>query len=111
MQKSHTKHITVEIAVKIEYVTLDGRFGCVFKCRPDADVCYALSPSAVDQRGSSINAVTRDDAIVWFEVGGRKADRVATAVTANDHSLDAVRAAKHPPGEIDPALGQEFTDL
>ena len=65
---------------------------------------------AVDQRCGGVNAVVRDDAVVRFQIGRRKADGVAASVAADDDALDAVRPAEHPAGKIDSSLGQSLAN-
>ena len=48
VQKPQSKHISVQIALEVEYIGFDRRVGIGFKCGTETDVCNTLSPFTVN---------------------------------------------------------------
>src|SRR5215213_7242804 len=95
IQKSHTHNIAVKITVPVHYVGLNRRFRGVRKRRSQPHIRHAPAPLSINQRAGHVNAVPGYDAVVWVEVGRRKAQLVPAFRASLDTALDAVRTAQH----------------
>src|SRR5437762_10497597 len=95
MEKSDAKYIAIQLAVKIEDVRFDRRFGIDAERGSDANICNASPPNTVDQCGGCIGAVFRDDAIMRMEISRRKTDALTATIAADNDAFDTIRAAEH----------------
>src|SRR5687768_13144326 len=66
VQESNAKNVPIKIAVEIENVRFDRRFGFRLECRPYADVGDASAPRPVQKRCGRVHTELRHDAIVRF---------------------------------------------
>ncbi len=76
VQKTNAQNVAVKIAVEIENVAFNRRLFVIFKCRANTDIRDASAPHAFDQICGRVNAVFRNDAIMRFQIRGRKTDRL-----------------------------------
>src|SRR5438552_16803700 len=96
MEKPHSNLLTIELAVEIHHVSLNGHLALLPDRRPVTDIRDRPKPLPFNLRDSNVHPICRKHRVLRLQIGRCVLELRFADPAAFDHAaFDAVRPAEH----------------